>query len=53
MQLACGNYRLAEETLNEALELDETELTEYGAAETRLLLAQAYLGQGIVPAPAA
>lgn len=46
VQLACGNYRLAEETLNEALELDETESTEYGAAETRLLLAQAHLGQG-------
>jgi tetratricopeptide (TPR) repeat protein len=46
VQLASGNYRLAEETLNEALELDENESTEYGAAETRLLLAQTYLGQG-------
>ena len=46
VQLASGNYRLSEETLNEALELDEAESTEYGAAETRLLLAKTYLGQG-------
>ena len=46
VQLASGNYRVAEETLNEALELDEAESTEYGAAETRLLLAKTYLGQG-------
>jgi tetratricopeptide (TPR) repeat protein len=46
VQLARGNYRSAEDTLSRALELDEAQSTEYGAAESRLLLAQAYLGLG-------
>jgi tetratricopeptide (TPR) repeat protein len=46
VQLARGDYRSAEETLSQALELDEAQSTEYGAADTRLLLAQAYLGRG-------
>lgn len=46
VQLARGDYRSAEDTLSQALELDEAQSTEYGAAETRLLLAQAYLGRG-------
>ncbi|HEV2451831.1 MAG TPA: tetratricopeptide repeat protein [Streptosporangiaceae bacterium] len=46
IQLARGDYRSAEETLSQALELDEAQSTEYGAAETRLLLAQAYLSRG-------
>lgn len=46
VQLARGDYRSAEETLRQALELDEAQSTEYGAVESRLLLAQAYLGRG-------
>jgi len=46
VQLARGDYRSAEETLSQALELDEAQSTEYGAVESRLLLAQAYLGRG-------
>ena len=46
VQLARGDYRSAEDTLSQALELDEAQSTEYGAADTRLLLAQAYLGRG-------
>jgi tetratricopeptide (TPR) repeat protein len=46
VQLARGDYRSAEETLSQALELDEAQSTEYGAVDTRLLLAQAYLGRG-------
>jgi len=46
VQLARGDYRSAEETLSQALELDEAQATEYGAVESRLLLAQAYLGRG-------
>jgi tetratricopeptide (TPR) repeat protein len=46
VQLARGDYRSAEETLSQALELDEAQSTEYGAVESRLLLAQAYLARG-------
>lgn len=44
--LARGQYPLAIETLEQALQLDERVHTEHEACGTRLLLAEALLGQG-------
>jgi tetratricopeptide (TPR) repeat protein len=46
VHLARGDFRSAEQVLREALELDDRIATDYQTASSKLLLAQAILGQG-------
>ena len=46
LSIGRGDYRAAEKTLHRAVELDERQSSDYGAADNRLLLAQTYWALG-------